>query len=270
MHIEINVTKSHVNLLKEFRIFTGWYSSFQEYKNDVNSTGWLKVGTHLTFRDKILIEPYSAIYKSPYIGGKGTMPSHGLCSIGSQSYSHSALPEKMIVGRYCSIGEGLKILDSNHPTEFISTSHFSWRPNSLIVQAVCQDKEIQNYSTAYFNINGTKKFPIIKNDVWIGQNVTLSMGITIGNGAVIAANSMVTKSVPDFAIVGGNPAKIIKYKFTEYQRDELNKIKWWDYIFTDFKLHDMDNIFDFIRQWKSAPSPDKYCPNKLSLPDDFL
>jgi virginiamycin A acetyltransferase len=271
LHKAIEINKDHIKLLKDHRVFTGWYPSFKDYENDINGTGWLKVGSKLIFRNKIEIEPYSSIYVSPYYGGKGTMPSHGLCSIGTQSYSHSPLPEKMIVGRYCSIGDGLKILDSHHPVNFVSTSHFTWRPRSMMVEAARLDQGIDSYETPRFNINSNKHFPVIGHDVWVGQSVTLSMGVTVGNGAVIAANSMVTKSVPDFAIVGGNPAKVIKYRFTEYQRNELKKIKWWDYLFTDFNSFDLTDLFSFIRQWRDLGiSLKKYSPKKLMLPDDLL
>lgn len=260
-----------MSLLKKYRIFTGWYPSFDDYLKDTQGTGWLRVGSTVQFRSQIVLEPYSALYGSPYVGGKGTMPSSGLCSMGSQSYSHSALPEKMVVGRYCSIGEGLKILDSHHPIDYISTSHFTWRPRSAFVEAACVDNNMISLAQSNFDIHGNKAFPTIGNDVWIGQNVTLSMGIKIGNGAVIAANSIVTKSVPDFAIMGGNPAKIIKYRFTPYQMEQLKEIRWWDYLFTDFQHLNMQNMFEFIRQWQEQKSHFAvYQPQGITLPRDLI
>jgi virginiamycin A acetyltransferase len=267
----IKITAKHIAVLKKQRIFTGWYPSFEAYTADSNGTGWLRVGSEVLFRSKIHLEPYSALYGTPYVGGKGTMPSSGLCNMGTQSYSHSALPEKMQVGRYCSIGEGLKILDSHHPLDFVSTSHFTWRPRSAFVDAVRTDKGAKTPPTPDFNIHGTKPFPIIGNDVWIGQNVTLSMGIKIGNGAVIAANSTVTKSVPDFAIMGGNPAKIIKYRFTRYQIEQLKEMRWWDYLFTDFEHLNTQDMFTFIRQWQEQKSTFAvYKPDILTLPDALI
>ena len=70
---------------------------------------------------------------------------------------------------------------------------------------------------------------IIGNDVWIADNVTIMPGVTIGDGAVIATNSHVVKNVKPYSIVGRNPAKHIKYRFTKEQIEKLLEIKWWDW-----------------------------------------
>ncbi|MCS2886429.1 CatB-related O-acetyltransferase [Bacteroides fragilis] len=67
------------------------------------------------------------------------------------------------------------------------------------------------------------------NDVWVGTNVTILRGVEVGDGAVIAAGSVVTKSIPPYAIVGGNPAKFIKWRFPFEVREKLLEIKWWDW-----------------------------------------
>jgi acetyltransferase-like isoleucine patch superfamily enzyme len=69
----------------------------------------------------------------------------------------------------------------------------------------------------------------IGNDVWIGTSAIILSGVKIGHGAVVAAGSIVTKSVPPYAIVGGNPAKIIKYRLSEEKIEELLEMKWWDW-----------------------------------------
>ena len=82
---------------------------------------------------------------------------------------------------------------------------------------------------------------IIQNDVWIGHNVTVMPGVTIHNGAVIAANSHVVKDVPPYAIVGGNPAKVIKYRFNEDIITKLLTIKWWNW--EDSKIRENKQYF---------------------------
>ncbi len=93
--------------------------------------------------------------------------------------------------------------------------------------------------------------PTIGNDVWIGSNATILQGVNIGNGAVIAAGAVVTKDVPPYAIVGGVPAKIIKYRFTEEQIKSLLDIEWWKLDKEEFKdkMKDFENVDTFIKEW---------------------
>jgi carbonic anhydrase/acetyltransferase-like protein (isoleucine patch superfamily) len=92
----------------------------------------------------------------------------------------------------------------------------------------------------------------IENDVWIGAKSTIMSGVKIGNGAVIGATTTVTKDVPPYAIVVGNPGKIVKYRFTEKQIELLLKISWWnwneDKIKREFKILWSSNINDFINK----------------------
>lgn len=75
----------------------------------------------------------------------------------------------------------------------------------------------------------TQKDCVIKNDVWIGVDAIIRRGVTIGNGAVVGANSFVNKDVPDFAVVGGSPAKILKYRFDESMRKKISASEYWIY-----------------------------------------
>lgn len=120
------------------------------------------------------------------------------------------------IGNFCSIAVDCKIfLGGNHRTEWITTFPFGH---------VFEDQFPHSKEG-----HPTSKGPvIIGNDVWIGYNSTIMSGITIGDGAVIAANSHVVRNVPPYAIVGGNPAQIIKYRFDEETINKLLEYKWWD------------------------------------------
>ena len=120
----------------------------------------------------------------------------------------------IFIGSFCSIARNVSIQSYNHNFKKITSYYIG---QNLF-------KERWDNETVY------KNKPIqIKNDVWIGAHCVILGGITIGNGAVVAANSVISKDVPPYSIVGGTPAKIISYRFDEYTIELLEKSKWWDW-----------------------------------------
>jgi acetyltransferase-like isoleucine patch superfamily enzyme len=115
------------------------------------------------------------------------------------------------IGNYCSIARNVTIQEYNHFTDHLSTYYI-----------------LKNYfnepvTTEVFS----KGRIIIGNDVWIGANVTILSGAQIGDGAIVGANSVISGKIPPFAIVGGSPAKSIRFRFSEEVIQKLLKIKWW-------------------------------------------
>lgn len=82
----------------------------------------------------------------------------------------------------------------------------------------------------------------IGNDVWIGRDAKIMDGVSVGDGAVVATGSIVTKDIPPYAIVGGVPAKVIKYRFDEVTIEKLLELKWWD--FSDKKIFEHKDFFN--------------------------
>ena len=130
------------------------------------------------------------------------------------------------IGRYCSIGNHVHVIRGNHPSrEWVSTSpcFFSTRKQSGFSYTKKQHFEEFKW------IDEKKKICVeIGNDVWIGDHALIMEGVHIGNGAIIAAGAVVVKDVPDYAIVGGNPAKLIRYRFSEEDIKYLQDLRWWD------------------------------------------
>lgn len=117
------------------------------------------------------------------------------------------------IGSFCSIARNVSIQEYNHQIKTLSSYHIQ---SNLFGDPIKNDL----YS----------KGPItIGNDVWIGAGAVILSGVTIGNGAVVGANSLVSKDVPPYAVIGGNPAKILKYRFSEEKIKEIEKMKWWDW-----------------------------------------
>jgi acetyltransferase-like isoleucine patch superfamily enzyme len=133
------------------------------------------------------------------------------------------------IGRFCSISYGLRIFTGgNHRKDWITTYPFGHvPPTSEFILPV------KGHPQCNLPV-------IIENDVWIGRDVTLMSGVTIGNGAVIAANSHVVRSIPPYAIAGGNPAKIIGYRFDDGLISKLLELQWWN--LPDEKIYQSVNI----------------------------
>ena len=136
----------------------------------------------------------------------------------STPYFKNQPAAELKVGKFCSIAVEAKVwLAADHRTDWVTTYPFG---------------HIHRDVFNSFNGEGcpiTKGDVIIGNDVWIASNVTIMSGVTIGDGAVIASNSHVVKNVEPYALVGGNPAKLIKLRFTPEQIKSLLEIKWWDW-----------------------------------------
>jgi virginiamycin A acetyltransferase len=145
--------------------------------------------------------------------------------------------DKLVIGKFCMIASGVEFImnGANHLTETISAYPFAI------------------FGGAWSNAMEGKEYPhkgdtVIGNDVWIGYKATIMAGVTVGDGAIIASHAVVTKDVPPYAIVGGNPAQLIRKRFPDEQIDTLLKIQWWNW--------SIEKITENV-QWLTSPNIDK-------------
>ncbi|SKA09612.1 CatB-related O-acetyltransferase [Selenihalanaerobacter shriftii] len=130
------------------------------------------------------------------------------------------------IGKYCSIGPDVKIGPGKHPTHFVSTSPIFYKKDNPLGVKFVEKK--------YFKESDRV---VIGNDVWIGANAIIMDGVKINNGAIIASGAVVTKDVEPYAIVGGVPAKLIKYRFNKKKVQRLLEVEWWEWDKNEIKKH---------------------------------
>lgn len=160
------------------------------------------------------------IYNKVKKGRNVKVLSHYLLSnvsIGDYSYiAPNSSVRNTTIGSYCSIGENFTSGLAIHPVDGLSTSPLFYSTKKQLGVTLVKEDVVEEYKPV-----------TIGNDVFIGANVMILSGISIGDGAIIAAGAVVTKNVPPYAVVGGVPAHIIKYRFPEEQIEKLLKIAWW-------------------------------------------
>lgn len=181
--------------------------------------GLVKVGSHTKIVNSIFEGQNSVADKAVVMGS-----IIGQCSyIGPDSSIISAK-----IGKYCSIADHVSICTGNHPTDFLTTHPAFYYDTSNQIGFTLY-KGSPMFDDIYKRPAGEEQFSVlIGNDVWIGSHVLILGGIKIGDGAIIGAGAVVTKDVPPYSIVGGVPAKVIRYRFGDDTILFLKSSHWWD------------------------------------------
>ncbi len=159
--------------------------------------------------------------------------------LGAYSYvSSGCVVNKSIIGKFTSIGPGTFIGLWEHNTDVSTHSFYLYETSGHFV------KGYQNYKRDHVET-------FVGNDVWIGANVCIQKGVKVGDGAIIGSGAIVTKDVLPYSIVVGNPAKILRYRFTDEDIEMFLQTKWWD--FSRMELQEMvDNkLFENFDSFKN-------------------
>ena len=148
--------------------------------------------------------------------------------------------ENVKTGRFCSFGHNIIFrLNTNHNIKNISTHHLDYK-----------------YRTkgGHKSSDVTYKGDIVfGNDIWVGDNATFLPNVHVGDGAIIGTNAVVAKDIPPYAIAVGNPARVVKYRFSKKQIKKLLKIKWWDWplyqVYDNIDLIDSEDVDKLIKEF---------------------
>ncbi len=163
-----------------------------------------------TIEGNVRINENCKIYQSSIVGDVEVGRFTSIWGPGTHIISHL---NPITIGKFCSIARYVSIQEANHKIDRVSSYHFS---SNIFGEKNANDLTSKGAIT-------------IGNDVWVGAHAIILSGVAIGNGAVIGAGSVVTSDVPSYAIVGGNPAKVIRYRFSDEMIKRIQELCWWDW-----------------------------------------
>lgn len=157
--------------------------------------------------------------------------------------------DRLVIGSFCSIGTGASFImagNQGHRADWVSTFPFHYVPDQPVFAGAAD---------GYRPAGDT----VIGHDVWIGAEAMVMPGVTVGDGAVIGARAVVTRDVEPYVIMGGNPARLIRYRFAEAERAMLLELRWWDWtdaqIGAAMPLMTAGNVAALHRHWRAHVAP---------------
>jgi virginiamycin A acetyltransferase len=213
-------------------IYSLWSLFLQKIKSGLRSTNSINIKTggvihssakikEAILKGRLRIHENCRIIDGVTINANSEVVINKYTTINGPGTDINASIHPVLIGRFCSIARYVTIQEYNHPINRMSSYFIN-----------------KNYFNGDIEMDIESKGPIIiGNDVWIGAQCVILSGVKIGDGAIIAANSVVTSEVPPYAIVSGSPAKVVKYRFSEEIINKLLSIKWWDWPDEKMRFH---------------------------------
>ncbi|WP_050529010.1 DapH/DapD/GlmU-related protein [Pseudaestuariivita atlantica] len=219
----------------------------------------IKPGRKVAILSDAVVEPFTTF-----------AVGYHLPEMGAFTELASPFPAKSRFGRYCSVGENISFMGYRHPIEAASSSSLFFNSNREFFTAYQDAREAETGTRPTFREPVPSPQPqrgmlIVGHDVWIGDNAVLRGGITIGDGAVVAGGAVVTRDVPPYAVVAGNPARVVKHRFPEEVQQGLQECRWWEIeleALFDLPMHDPVALPDAIARAGQLP---RFTPDRTPL-----
>lgn len=174
------------------------------------------------------------------------------------------------IGRYCSIAPNVTIGPNEHPTDWLSTSLVAENPTAHDWDEFARPGQRERMLNATIPFPSNLKRTIIGNDVWVGSNTLILKGVKIGDGAIVAGGSVVTRDVPPYAVVAGVPARVKRLRFDEATIERLLALRWWRYALhdlTDLPLSDMPRLLDLLEDRLASGDIPEWAPDRITPAD---
>ena len=216
------------------------YTDISQYRNETTKAEIVQGA----FRAMPLARVYHSKFEGPASIGRNTQIGPDVTAGKYFSMGEDCYFARCTIGRFCAFGARTAINPFGHPTDWLSIHEFQYHPD---------------HYDWYPEWNEIKRIPrptlftyvTLGNDVWTGLNVTVLGGVSIGDGAIIAASSVVTRDVPPYAIVGGAPAKVLRFRFAEKTIARLQALRWWDLpmpLLSGLPFNEIDLCLDRLEQ----------------------
>lgn len=216
------------------------------YENETNDAAFIGGGI-------VKLNPGARIIKSTLLGpvylNRNTQVGPDAVVGKYFGMNESCFIARATVGAYCAFGARTSINPFNHPVDWLSTNEFQYHPASFNwVEEYNDFKRLERTPEMFAHV-------AIGSDVWSGHNANIMPGVSVGDGAVIAAGAIVTRDVPPYAVVAGVPATIKRYRFDEKTIARLLSLKWWDLELSELSglpFRQIDRCLDLIEEIKAS------------------
>lgn len=167
------------------------------------------------------------------------------------------------VGRYCSIADQAATFGARHAVEHVTTAGFATKEQRQSFRWAWDELLGPEHRPITMSVP-TRAVPVVEHDVWIGQECLIGRGITLHTGCVVGAGAVVTKDVPPYAIVGGAPARVIRYRFSDVVCARLLASRWWELHPRHVILPDLKDPERFLARIETARDLERYAPPPLT------